>query len=276
MIEPAPEAPYVVNCDVELRHDPDLENLIRNLLDGDVVRFGVVVRDLTSGATVEINPKRSFYAASLYKVAVLYEVFRQVEDGTLSLSQIVMITGEYLEWDLGTLAGLGWGAGTEITIAQALEAVITISDNATALLLGDLIGWEQMTRTLRDLGLDDTDYTLDTLPTTARDQARLLAAIACADGVSPHSSQQMLDLLARQQIVDRLPAELPAGVVVAHKSGNWDNETHDAGIVYSPGGAYILVVMTEQGWSPEPIARLSRVVYDFLNPAGDSEFPSAR
>jgi hypothetical protein len=81
----------------------------------------------------------------------------------------------------------------------------------------------------------------------------------------------MIGLLARQRVRDRLPAFLPEGVVVAHKPGNWSNATHDAGIVSSPRTTYVIVVLSEAAWQPEPIARLSAAVYDYLNPRGAGE-----
>ena len=78
----------------------------------------------------------------------------------------------------------------------------------------------------------------------------------------------MLALLASQAINDRLPALLPEGTQVAHKTANWSNATHDAGIVFSPGATYVIVVLTDFGFQDDgakPVAQLSRAVYDYYN-----------
>jgi beta-lactamase class A len=72
----------------------------------------------------------------------------------------------------------------------------------------------------------------------------------------------MVALLSRQKVNDRLPARLPRGTRVAHKTGNWDNATHDVGIVYAPSGPYVLAVLSDLPWVANPIAELSRLVYD--------------
>jgi beta-lactamase class A len=107
------------------------------------------------------------------------------------------------------------------------------------------------------------------VPTTAGGTAVLLEAIAQGKAVDPGASLEMGALLASESIADRIPALLPSGTVVAHKTGNWENATHDAGIVVSPGARYVIVVLTDYGYQDDgatPIARLSRAVYDYYNP----------
>jgi hypothetical protein len=80
----------------------------------------------------------------------------------------------------------------------------------------------------------------------------------------------MLDLLAAQQHADRLPAPLPLGVRVAHKTGELPNLRHDAGIVYAPSGAYVFVAMVQdapgEAAARDAIVDLSRAAYDALEP----------
>jgi len=86
--------------------------------------------------------------------------------------------------------------------------------------------------------------------------------------VDEDTSQEMIDLLARQKINDRLPALLPPGTKVAHKTGNWDNATHDVGVVYAPHGAYVIAVLSDKPDRAESIAELSRLVYEYLEARG--------
>lgn len=260
--------PSLVGCapSFAFRADPELTALIERTLGPASEHYGVVVHDLTSGRSATLHPDKVFYAASLYKLAVLYEVYRQVDDGRLRLEQPVVITEDAAAWDLGPLASLGWSAGTVITLQQALEAMITVSDNATAVLLADLVGWHQIDASLRELGLTTMRVNDPTLPVTAADLARLLARIACGQAVSAEASEAMVALLSRQRVRDRLPAQLPPDVVVAHKTGNWTTATHDAGIVFGTRSTYVIVVLSDLPWQSEPIATLSRIVYDYLDP----------
>ncbi len=257
----------------EFRPDPELEALIVSSLGPEVERYGVVVRNLTDGTEAAIQPEKVFYAASLYKLAVLYEVYRQERQGQLDFAQTLTVTEKYAEYDLGTLALLGWSTGSVITVAQAVEAMVTVSDNASAVLLADLVGWHTIDEGLRELGLRSMRVNDPELPVTASDLARLLDRIACGAAVDERASREMIALLARQRVRDRLPALLPEGVVVANKTGNWSTATHDAGIVYSPRATYVIVVLSETAGRSEPIARLSAAVYTYLNPPMSSREP---
>lgn len=255
----------------EPEFDPDLEAVIRNSVGSQAGGFGIVVENLQTGARAELNPGNAYYGASLYKVAVMYEVMRQVEAGSLSLDQTVTIDEFYAEQDLGTLDALGWGPGSRISVRQAVEASITVSDNATAYLLGDLVGWGRVDETLRELGATGTRFAAAEIPTTAGDQALLMQAIACGEGVSTQHSQMMLDFLARQSVNNRLPLYLPGEAVVAHKTGNWSDANHDAGIVYGPDATYVIAVMSNLPGAEETIAQLSRNVYDYFHEDDDPD-----
>ena len=81
--------------------------------------------------------------------------------------------------------------------------------------------------------------------TTAADIAALYSMLVNGQIVNDDASQEMLRLLESQQINDRLPAYLPEGTVVAHKTGNLDGLVHDAGVIFAPAGPVIVVVLTE-------------------------------
>jgi beta-lactamase class A len=270
--EPTPtpvamDPPYPVVCEVlKPEIDEDLQSIVEERLGEFTDGFGVVVQELTTGARAEVNAEQSYYGASLYKVAVMYEVMRQVDADKLDLERPVTIDEFYASQDLGTLGAFGWGAGSEITIHEALEAAIIISDNSTAYLLGDLVGWMQVDETLYDLGAMDTYFSQDTLPTTAADMARLLVAITCGEGIEEESSQLMLDLLANQYVNNRLPAYLPSEAIIGHKTGDWDDANHDIGVVYGPDAIYIIAVLSHHPGADERIALLSRDIYEYFHP----------
>jgi hypothetical protein len=81
--------------------------------------------------------------------------------------------------------------------------------------------------------------------TTAADIAALYVMLLNGEIISRAASDEMLALLETQQINDRLPALLPAGTVVAHKTGNLEGLVHDAGVIFAPAGPVVVVVLTE-------------------------------
>ncbi|MDI3341206.1 MAG: serine hydrolase [Sphaerobacter sp.] len=96
--------------------------------------------------------------------------------------------------------------------------------------------------------------------TSPVDMARLFAQLLAGQVVSHTASQEMLDLLAQQNITDRLPVGLPPGTRVAHKTGNLPGIVHDAGVVYAPGGPIIVAVLSEDARSERAVNELIRQV----------------
>lgn len=183
-----------------------------------------------------------FIAASLYKLGILAHVERLVDAGRLRYADTIEIRPEDITED-----GSYELAGTVLTIDEALEAMITLSDNGTALALWHSLGPDNINATLQTLGLagfhiandDDDDNTA-----SPRVIGQYFTLLAQRKLVSAAASDRMLARLERNQINDRLPSELPSGTVVAHKTGNLGFVTHDAGIIYTSHGARVVVGMT--------------------------------
>jgi beta-lactamase class A len=78
----------------------------------------------------------------------------------------------------------------------------------------------------------------------------------------------MIDLLLAQRVNDRLPAQLPPGTRVAHKTGNLGGIIHDVGIVYAPEAPFVIALLAEDAWDYSEVATaqaaLTRAVYDHL------------
>jgi beta-lactamase class A len=230
---------------------------------GEDPDVSVVVRPLYEAGGASLNREASFYAASVFKVFVMYEAFRQRHAGELSLDEQLAVTQEIIDASPGYTAFRT--PGEQVGVRRALSTMITLSDNVTARLLADRIGWENVQASVDELGLDDTVVSPETMTTTAADYARFLELLQCDGCVDADVAGDSLALLAEQQIRDRIPKYLPSGVLVANKTGSWDDVTHDGGVVYAPAGPYVIVVMIGRGNEHELIAELSRIVYEHLN-----------
>jgi len=179
------------------------------------------------------------FAASLYKLGVLLEAERRIDAGTLHATDVITVTAADQ-----SESGSFTAAGTVLTVDEALERTITLSDNASALALIRRLGIARIQTTL-DHEQIYLRFTTDGAMTTARGIATFFGQLVRGSLVSREASARMLARLSRQRTVDRLPAALPAGAVIAHKTGNLGFVTHDAGIVAGPGGApIVLVVLT--------------------------------
>jgi beta-lactamase class A len=241
--------------------DAALLAAIEDALGPDREHVSVAVRRLTDGRGASLNAEREYYAASLFKLALLYEAQRQRTAGELNWSEGVPVTDRDVAEDLGTLAHLGVAVGEALPVRAAVQAMVTRSDNTSAVLMLYRLGPGRVDRTLRALGLRHTSVNTRELPTTAADMARLMSAIVRGTGVDPAWRDDMLSLLLRQENRAGIPGGLPAGVRVGNKTGTWSNATHDVAFVDAPGGLYVLAILSDRGWDWTPLVRVSRAVY---------------
>lgn len=216
--------------------------------------------------------------ASLYKLAVMAEAERRVDAGEMRYGDIITIEEEDITAD-----GSFEAAGTQLTLDEALEVMITISDNGAALALWHTLGADNINATLRAVGITDflvfTNWDENNVA-TPRAVGTLLTLLAQRKLISAAASDRMLARLGRQQINDRLPAGLPGNVVVAHKTGNLPGLTHDAGIIFTPSGPRVVVAMT---WDADDasansfIANVGAVVYStLLEPPANARYEVPR
>lgn len=215
-----------------------------------------------------------FITASLYKLGILAHVESLVDQGKLAYTDTLEIRPEDITSD-----GSYELSGTVMTIDAALEAMITVSDNGTALAFWNTLGPANINATLQKLGLtqfhianDDNDDNT----ASPRVIGQYFTLLAQRKLVSAAASDRMLARLERQQINDRLPSELPAGTVVAHKTGNLGFVTHDAGIIFTPSGPRVVVGMTANTDEAEAIhfiAGLGALVYSaVLEPQANARY----
>ena len=215
-------------------------------------RYGVAVKNLSTGWGVLIDPEGEYEAASLFKLTVMYEVFKQREARVLSFDEQLVLTERHVAYDLGTLDR---PAGSLIGLAEALERMITFSDNSSAILLTDRVGALAVNRDLAALGMPHTRVLLDNLTTSPGDMLRLLELVALGEAVNTRASGEMVQLMARQRVNDRLPRLLPPGTIVAHKTGNLPGVVNDVGIVYGPSGPFVVAVLVDGTSDEEEAAR---------------------
>lgn len=224
------------------------------------------------------NPDEHVIAASLYKLGILAEAERRVDNGELKYSDLITIEPEDITED-----GSFEDAGAELTLDDALEAMITISDNGAALALWHFLGPENIDATLTKIGLADFHVALnddEDNVVTPRAVGTYFTMLAKKQLISAAASDRMLARLERQQINNRLPADLPDGVVIAHKTGNLVGAVHDAGIIFTPSGPRVVVAMTWDAYAEEAdpfIASVGSIVYSaVLEPPANARYSVPR
>jgi beta-lactamase class A len=252
---------------------------------------GLAAETLDGAARHAWNDTLGFHAASTMKVPVMMELFRQAEAGTFSLDDTLTVVNEFRSVVDGSPYSLEVGDDSDADIYGAIgsrrsyrdlcEAMITVSSNLATNVLIDRLGVENVRATVARSGgdgmnvrrgVEDTKAFRAGLnnTTTARGFAALLLAIARGQAVSAPASEQMQAVLKRQEFNDAIPAGLPAGTVVGHKTGSITKIHHDGAIVYGPR-PYVLVVLTrgveDQERSAALIADITREIHAALGQA---------
>lgn len=209
------------------------------------------------------NPDEKFHAASTMKIPVMIELFHQVQEGKLKWDDALLIKNEFHSLADGSMytlnaaddsdAELYKAVGQTRTLRQLSELMITTSSNFAANLLIEKLGVENIRATVHSLGADGMNVLRGVEDekafekglnntTTARGLLQLLDAIARGKAVDQHSSQQMIEILERQKFNQGIPAGLPTGIRVAHKTGEITKIHHDAAIVFAPR-PFVLVIL---------------------------------
>jgi beta-lactamase class A len=165
--------------------------------------------------------------------------------------------------------------GRPVTLRALCEAMITTSSNLAANLLIERLGPTNIQATVDRLGAPGMHVLRGVEDQKAFDAGRnnttdalslltLLQGIGRGQVISPAASAEMVDILKRQRLNDGIPAGLPPGTVVAHKTGSITKVQHDAAIVYS-AHPYVLVVLVngieDEHVSHKLIADIARAVH---------------
>lgn len=240
-----------------------LETQLKEMLKAKDGTYAVYSKNLKSGELVQINTNLRFGSGSLYKLWVMSEAYRQIKEGILNKDDAIAIKrGElYDEFDLD-VADENRDEDLSTTVDNAIEQMIIISDNDSALLLSHRLGINNITDFLKNNGFNSS--TMENPPeTTAHDIGLFYEKLYEGEIVDKSASEEMLALLKRQRLNDRIPKYLPEDTVVAHKTGELDTFKHDAGIIFGKD-PYILVVLTDTEdpqAAAENTATLSKAIY---------------
>src|SRR5437016_9771815 len=228
---------------------------------------GLYYRDLTTGDSLTVGAATRFHAASTMKLPVMIQLFRDRDAGLLSLDDSITVTNTFRSivdsspYQLDTTddsdSSLYKRIGRRASIRELIELMETVSSNLATNLLIAKVDPKRANATAHALGADSIVVLRGVEDgkayraglnntTTARDLGVLLAAIANSRAASAVSCREMLAVLGRQQFNEGIPAGLPPGTRVYHKTG-WIGQVvyHDAALVEPAGhGRYVLVVLT--------------------------------
>lgn len=248
-----------------------LGKTIRAALQGTTGSYGVVVKNLKTNESYTQNEHRVYLSGSLYKLWVMALAFKQIQANTLSADEI--LTADIADLNKAFYIDPDLAEETEgnitLSVTQSLHQMIVISHNYAALLLTKKIGLSKVAAFLSGNGLNESQVGThgDAPKTTAYDISQFFEKLYKNELADQTHTKEMLDLLKAQQLNDKIPKYLPDSIDSAHKTGELGQFNHDAGIIFSPKGNYIIVVLSETNnpaAAKERIAKISEGVYNYF------------
>ena len=258
-------------------------------------QVAISVQDMASDRRLSINGDTVFHAASTMKVAVLFALYREFESGRLRPTETILLENSFrsivdkspyqlsaAEDSDSTVYKL---VGTNVPLRDLAERMITHSSNLATNALITRLDPARITDLTRSFGAttmivrrgveDALAYQAGLNNTaTANDLVALFVALHRGKVANAAGTADMLKILESQAFNDEIPAGLPAGTRIAHKTGSITATLHDTGIVYPSSRApYALAILTrnipDQKVAVSLIADCSRIIWEWLaTPAG--------
>ncbi len=233
----------------------DLRMMIESVIAGYPGNWSVYVKNLDTNDCFSIND-HIVYPASMIKLFAAGAVYQQIEEGLIDESAVYPTICDMVSHSLN----------------EAFNSIVWY------------IGKTYITEWCAEHGYDSTTQCHGLFPSTngdgletstgynttcASDAGRMMESIYRGECVSEEASEKILDMLFDQEYRNKIPSGLPEGVRVANKTGDTDDVSHDAAIVYSDGADYVLVIMVEAygfAYDLDPdFIELSGLVYNYFN-----------
>lgn len=242
------------------------------------------------GELLPVQPDIAFTASSIIKIPIMVSVYKNaanMDEETLKLIEdMVDRSGnEAADWLMDRVMEPG---RAPLIVSEDMETLgLENTFLAGYFTAGSplLAGFQTPANQRTDINTDPDPYS----QTTSTDIGMLLVDLyQCAERggggliavfpgqITEKECQDMIQYLVKNRLPSLLTAGIPEGTTIGHKHG-WVstngtiNTIGDAGIIYSPGGNYALVVFVHHPdqliWDPAStlIAMLSQAVYNYYN-----------
>ncbi len=270
--------------------EDSLATRLQPLIDAHKGKVAVAVKHLDSGVGFAFHEDDVMPTASLIKLAVMIEAYRQAHAGELDLNKMVTLRKEDKVPGSGVLTN-HFSDGASFALRDAVRLMIVFSDNTATNLVLDQIGLPATAATMEKMGHPETkihskvfkretsvfperskQYGLGS--TTAKDMIALCEAIHRKKVVSPEASEAMLGALFACDDNEKFPRFLPPGTKVAFKTGSVNAARTAAGVIETPSGPVALCVLTndneDQRWVADNAgnklcAEVAREVFAYFN-----------
>jgi beta-lactamase class A len=236
--------------------------------------YGISVLEPDSGTGVSLRGDEEFVAASIGKLPPFAVLYAAAARGEIDLEEEISMRAEDVQ-SYGSGSLHGFSAGHSLSLRECAYRLVNHSDNTAWVMLDGRLGKEEIGAELQRMGIEDSSYLGHSSGyyTTPDDVVLLLEKISDPRFTDEELSVEMLEAMTDTSVEDRIPEKLPEDVRVAHKTGSYEGNFGDAGVVFykdSQGKAsrYYLTVLSEGAGEPEArevIQKVSLAVYQAIS-----------
>jgi beta-lactamase class A len=254
-----------------------LREEIEEVTRGHEGTYGVAVWDPDSGTEISLGTNEQFMAASIGKLPVLATLYRAAAQGELDLQEEIPVLPEDVR-DYGDGVIPEFPEEEFLTLRESSYRMINHSDNVAWSMLDRRLGAGRIRSELAQMGVENSWYSDDLYGyyTTPDDVLVLVEKISDPRFTSEELSSEMLNDMIDTHLEDRIPEKLPLEVRVAHKTGTYEDNIGDAGVVFYEDQrgvvkCYYLVVLAKGAGEDEArdaIQSISQAVYEALTGTG--------
>jgi beta-lactamase class A len=239
---------------------------IKKIIDKFPGSWSVYFYDLTTNQGFGINETAIFTAASVNKVPILASLYYLAGRNAIDLDQQVTLQVSDIQ-DYGTGSIRYDPPGTTYSLKTLARLMMEKSDNTAAHLLGrQIIGFEKIQKLVDTWGLTQTD--MEENKTSLVDMNKLFLKMYRGEITNQALTSEMIGFMDDSDFEDRIPALLPKGVKVYHKTGDETGNIHDVGIVELPNHPYFIGILTsdvsDEAQTKQTIAQISKMVFEYM------------
>lgn len=259
-----------------------IRQIIKKAVQKGTGLLGVGFKDLATGEEIYLNSDTAFPTASVFKIFVLCELFRREQEGTFSFdAQHTLLnceksigSGILEQAEEGTVYSMMDYAMLMMSISDNTASDYLFSVAGRENIRKNIIEPLNLTNTKIDFNCaqlltNNYDVSIEEYrrivdmengrfhrrnapfflcqteqnnQSSPRDMVKLLSLMYEGKLLGADSDRRMIDIMLQCKTNARIPAKLPEGTPVAHKTGSIDHVTNDSGIVYTANGDYVLTL----------------------------------
>jgi beta-lactamase class A len=269
-----------------------LKTILQNIIKPYAAKIGIAVKHFEENKTTIVNGTAHYPMQSVFKFPLAMAVLAQVDKGIFSLEHKIHIAKTDLKPNTWSPLREKYPDGeVDITLADLLRYTVSQSDNNGCDILFRLMGGtKKVNAFIHKQGVNNM-----AIVATEEEMAKSWK-VQYTNWAEPAAMLQLLSLLHNKQVlseasndflvkimtetstgVNRIKGQLPAGTVVAHKTGSSDTNssgitaaTNDAGIVTLPNGQHFAIVVfvsnavqMEEKKREAIIAEIAKAVWDY-------------